>query len=151
MTVFCTVKIFFKQHDATLIYTGIKLCKVFFGTPGIFDYTTKTVQRGMVCNHKWNSFRLLRFFTTFFQKYNFLHLFINNIFRIAFSKPPSGPILEKKGMRVIFQKKGKRGPNIWKFGQKCTKFENILKRGSFICATFACMKQLEYALTMISF
>ena len=28
--VFCTVKIFFKYRDATLIYTGLKLCKVFF-------------------------------------------------------------------------------------------------------------------------
>ena len=32
--VFCTVKIFFKEHDGTLIYTVLKLCKVFFGTPG---------------------------------------------------------------------------------------------------------------------
>ena len=31
----------------------------------------------------------------------------------------SGPILESKGMHAIFQKKGK----------KCTKFENILKKG----------------------
>ena len=30
---FCTVKIFFKYRDVTLIYTGLKLCKVFFGTP----------------------------------------------------------------------------------------------------------------------
>ena len=43
-------------------------------------------------------------------------------------------------------KKGKKWQNIWKFGQKCTKSENILKKGSFICATIACMKQLEYAL-----
>ena len=28
--VFCTVKIFLKQPDATLIYTGLKLRKVFF-------------------------------------------------------------------------------------------------------------------------
>ena len=32
-------------------------------------------------------------------------------------------------MRAIFQKKGKKGQNIRKFGQKCTKFENILKKG----------------------
>ena len=30
----------------------------------------------------------------------------------------SGPILERKGMHVIFQKKGKNGKNTWKFGQK---------------------------------
>ena len=53
-----------------------------------------------------------------------------------------------KGMRAIFQKKGKKAQNIWKFGQKCTKFENILKKGSPICATIAHMKQLEYALNM---
>ena len=46
----------------------------------------------------------------------------------------TGSILESKGMRAIFQKKGKKkivkkGQNIWKFGQKCTKFENILKKG----------------------
>ena len=33
--VFCTVKKFLKQRDATLICTGLKLCTVFFGTPGI--------------------------------------------------------------------------------------------------------------------
>ena len=53
-----------------------------------------------------------------------------------------------KGMRAIFQKKGKKAQNIWKFGQKCTKFENILKKGNPICATIAHMKQLEYALNM---
>ena len=47
----------------------------------------------------------------------------------------TGPILESKGMRAIFQKKGKKmlkndkkGQIIWKVGQNCTKFENILKR-----------------------
>ena len=35
---------------------------------------------------------------------------------------------------------------IWKSWQKYTKFENILKKGSPICATIACMKQPEYAL-----
>ena len=60
----------------------------------------------------------------------------------------SGPILESKGMRAIFQKKGKKGQNIWKFGQKCTKFENILKKGSLMRATIVCMKQVEYALIL---
>ena len=58
----------------------------------------------------------------------------------------TGLILESKGMRTICQKKGKKGQNIWKFLQKCTKFENILKKGSLVPATIACMKQLEYAL-----
>ena len=53
-------------------------------------------------------------------------------------------------MSVIFQKKGQKKrqkrQNIWKFGQKHTKFENILKKGSLVRATTACMKQLEYAL-----
>ena len=46
-------------------------------------------------------------------------------------------------MRAIFQKKDKKGQNIWKFGQK---FENILKKGSLMCATITFMKQLEYTL-----
>ena len=58
----------------------------------------------------------------------------------------AGPILESKGMRAIFHEKGKKGQNIWKFGQKCTRFENILKKGSLMRATIACMKQLEYTL-----
>ena len=41
----------------------------------------------------------------------------------------AGPILESRGMRAIFQKKSKKGQNIRKLGQKCTKFENILKEG----------------------
>ena len=49
-------------------------------------------------------------------------------------------------MRAIIQKKGKKGQNIWKFGQKCIKFENILKKGSLVQATIPCMKQLEYVL-----
>ena len=56
-------------------------------------------------------------------------------------------------MRAIFQKKGKKkvknGQNIKKFGQKCTKFENIFKKGSLMFATIACMKQLEYALLFL--
>ena len=46
-------------------------------------------------------------------------------------------------------KKDKKGQNIWKLGQKCTKFENTLKRGSLICVTIACMKQLEYTLSVV--
>ena len=49
----------------------------------------------------------------------------------------AGPILEKKGMRAIYDKKakktarkGSKGKNIRKFRQKCTKFENILKKGT---------------------
>ena len=53
-----------------------------------------------------------------------------------------GPILERKGMRAIFSEKGQKRQNIWKFGQKCTKSENILKKDSLMCATVACMKQL---------
>ena len=33
---------------------------------------------------------------------------------------------KKKGKKML--QRGKKGQNIWKFGQKCTKFENILKR-----------------------
>ena len=55
-------------------------------------------------------------------------------------------------MHVIFQKKGQikgqKGENIGKFGQKCTKSENILKQGSFMGAAIACMKQLQYTLSL---
>ena len=55
----------------------------------------------------------------------------------------SGPILESKGMHPIFQKKGKKGQNIWNYGQKCIKFENILRN------YILCMKQLEYVLPIV--
>ena len=65
----------------------------------------------------------------------------------------SGPILESKGMRAIFQKKGKKyvkkskkGKNIWKFEQKGTKFENILKKNRWLLAIIARNKLPEQAL-----
>ena len=42
-------------------------------------------------------------------------------------------------------KKGKKEHAIWKFGQTCTKFENILK-GRWLCAIIARNKLLEKAL-----
>ena len=45
-----------------------------------------------------------------------------------------------------FFRKGKKGQNTWKFGQKCTKFDNILKKGSLMRVAIIHMKQLEYAL-----
>ena len=56
------------------------------------------------------------------------------------------PSAEEFSNQARVQKKGKKGENIWKFGQKCIKFENILKKGSLMRATIASMKQLEYAL-----
>ena len=48
----------------------------------------------------------------------------------------SGPVLESKGMRAIFQKKSKgilkKKEKYLKFGQKCTKFESILEKGSLL-------------------
>ena len=42
----------------------------------------------------------------------------------------TGPILESKDMCAKKSiKRAKKGENIWKFGQKCTKFENILEMG----------------------
>ena len=55
------------------------------------------------------------------------------------------------GHGAIFQKKGKKGQNIWKFGQTCIKFENICTKGSLMSATIACMKQQEYALQLVFF
>ena len=57
-----------------------------------------------------------------------------------------GLILESKGMQGVFQKKVKKGQNIWKLGCKFKKCDKILKKDSLICATIAYTKQLEYAL-----
>ena len=51
----------------------------------------------------------------------------------------SGPILESKGMCDFSGK----GQNIWKVGQKCTKFENILKEDRWLCEIIAHSKLLE--------
>ena len=51
--------------------------------------------------------------------------------------------LESKGMRAIFQKKGKKGQNIWKFGQKYTKFQSLLKKGRWLRAIITRNKLLE--------
>ena len=43
--------------------------------------------------------------------------------------------------------KGQKGQNMWKFGQKCPKFENILKKGKWLRAIIARNKLLEKDLT----
>ena len=43
-------------------------------------------------------------------------------------------------------KKGKKAQDMCKFGQKCTKSENFLKKGRSLCAIIACNKPLEKAL-----
>ena len=52
-----------------------------------------------------------------------------------------GLILENKGIHAVVQNKGKEmlrkgkiGQNIWNLGQKCTKFEYILKKRKRLCA-----------------
>ena len=55
------------------------------------------------------------------------------------------PILESKGMSAIFQKSVKKGQNIWNIGQKCTTFENISRKGRWMCTIIACNKLLEKA------
>ena len=61
-------------------------------------------------------------------------------------------------MRAIFQKKGKqmlkkdkKGQNIWKFGQKYTKFENILKKDRWLRAITSRNKLLEKAQRLYQF
>ena len=49
---------------------------------------------------------------------------IGNIFLIL-----AEPILESKGMHVIFRKRAKKGKIFENLGKKITKFENILKKG----------------------
>ena len=64
---------------------------------------------------------------------------------------PGGSILESKVMPVIFQKKGnvkmvQKRANNWKFGQKSTKYENILKKGRWLHAIITHNKLLEKTL-----
>ena len=65
----------------------------------------------------------------------------------------AGLILESKDMRATFQKKGKKkdkkGQNIRKFGQKCTKLLNTLKKGRSLNAIIPRSKLLEKALLCI--
>ena len=49
-------------------------------------------------------------------------------------------------MGAIFRKKGKKGQHIWKFGQKYTKFENILKKDRWLRNIITRTKLLEKAL-----
>ena len=65
----------------------------------------------------------------------------------------SGSILESKDIHAIFIKKGKKmfkkdkkGKNTWKFRKKCTKFENFLKQGWWLCEIIARNKLAEMAL-----
>ena len=51
-----------------------------------------------------------------------------------------------KGHACDFLEKGQKGQNIWKFGQKCTKFENILKKGRWLSEIIACNKLVEKTL-----
>ena len=61
----------------------------------------------------------------------------------------------KKGHACDFsekvQKKSIKGQNIWKFGQKCAQFENMLEKSSLTRATITRTKQLEYALRCFKF
>ena len=57
----------------------------------------------------------------------------------------AGPILDRTFVQ-FYRKRAKNEQNIWKFGQKCTKFENILKKGNLRHVSMTHMKQLEYAL-----
>ena len=43
----------------------------------------------------------------------------------------------------------KKGQNIWKFGQKCLKFENVLKKRRWLHAIIACNKLLEKTLEQV--
>ena len=48
-----------------------------------------------------------------------------------------------------FSEKGQKGTTYLKIWQKCKKFENVLEKGSLMCATITLMKQLENALYML--
>ena len=48
----------------------------------------------------------------------------------------SGPILESKGRRLIFQKKGKKGQNIWKFQKKMYNIWKYFEKGQVIACNY---------------
>ena len=50
---------------------------------------------------------------------------------------------QKRAKKKKMLKKSKKGKNMWKFGQKCTKFEHILKKGRWLCEIIALNKLLE--------
>ena len=52
-------------------------------------------------------------------------------------------------MHVIFRKRAKKGKIFENLGKKITKFENILKKGRWLCAIIAHNKLLEKALTRV--
>ena len=60
----------------------------------------------------------------------------------------------KQGHVCDFSKKGqiklKKEQNIWKFGQKCLKFENVLKKCRWLHAIIAHNKLLEKALEQVA-
>ena len=62
-----------------------------------------------------------------------------------------GPILERIGMHMNFQKKKPKIAKYLKIWANCAKSEDILKKGSVMRATIAHMKQLEYALIYVIF
>ena len=62
-----------------------------------------------------------------------------------------GLFQKDKGMHMSFQKKNQKMAKCLKIWANCTKFEDILKKGSFMHATIAHMKQLEYALMYVIF
>ena len=51
---------------------------------------------------------------------------------------------KKKGKKMF--KKDKKGKNTWKFGKRCTKFENVLKQGWWLSQIIARNKLPEMAL-----
>ena len=60
----------------------------------------------------------------------------------------AGPILQRNGMRAIFQKKGKKEQKRAKYLKILAKMYKIwiyFENGSLMRATIACMKQLTYA------
>ena len=83
--VFCTV-IFFKQRDATLIYTNLNLCKVFFGTPGIFKVNEKRVERlcgDFIVNfehisHPFSSIAIIHYEQMFVEEFNIVNIITQN-------------------------------------------------------------------------
>ena len=66
---------------------------------------------------------------------------------VGSNKYTQGLFWKVRGRGCDFSEKGQRdvekGKNIWKFGQKCTKFQNILKKGRWMCVIIACNKLLE--------
>ena len=85
-----------------------------------------------------------KYLLTFFYMFHLIDKFSVIIITHMTCLNCTGLFKKVRACMRFFRKRAKKG--IGKFGQKCSKFENFLKKGNPMRVTIACIKQLEYAL-----